>query len=196
MKCSRGKVLSRKIRWPETEHIGVDDRLGSKPSTEGIPQDSPDSRTGTTVGLNSRRMVMGFHLEGDAVLIIEGHDPCIVFKYRQAEGSLLLFHQFLCRTGNRVLEKVFENDLLSTRPLMLDPGGQGLMATMLAPGLRQGLQLNIGSRTPHASEMIPNSTHLIEVQRQLALDTQRHQRIVIKPRELNLSKRELIRSRH
>ena len=75
---------------------------------------------------------------------------------------------------------------------MLNPGSQGLVAAMLTPGLGDGLELDVSRRTALCLKMIPNRTHLIEIERELPIDAELDQSFIINPRKLNLPERKLV----
>ena len=195
MQRAGGQLIHGKIGRAEAEDIRIDDRLGAQPRTQSVPQNPSDPRPRPSIRLDSGGMVVGLHLEGDTVVIIEGHDSRVVLEDREAEGSLLLLHQLPGRSGYRVLEKIFVGNPLAIGPLMLNPGSQGLVAAMLAPGLGDGLELDVSRRPALCLKMIPDRTHLIEIERKLPIDAELDQPFIVDPRELNLPERKLVGGR-
>ena len=63
------KILRTRISWPETQNVGNGNRISG--NTEHIANDSTYAGIGSAEGFNGGGMIMGFHLDGNVIGIIE-----------------------------------------------------------------------------------------------------------------------------
>src|SRR5690606_22214195 len=158
-RARRDRVL-RKIGRAETEDIRVDDRLGAEPGSERVAEHSSDAGARAAVWLDGRRVVVRLDLEGEPPRVIERDHSGVVAKDGEAEVAVGTKNQGLRRARDRVAKQVLESDDLSIGTLVLDGRRQRLVAAVLAPGLRDRLELDVERVPSKAREVVADGAHL------------------------------------
>ena len=156
------------IRRREAEDVGVAKRLGAQAGPHGIADHSSDAGVGTAVGFDGAGVVVCFDFKYHVIIVIEFDDTGVV---REDLHAPILFAQLLA-DGLRGLEDRFlEHVLEMLRPVLVDVGdaaSQRLVAAVLAPGLGDGLQFDVGWIAAQTLEMRLDGLHLGQRQVQLA----------------------------
>ncbi len=125
-------------------------------------------------------MIVRFDFEADVVLIVESDDAGIVFEHAHAPVGRAQIATDLLRGGeNGLLQHVLKMPL-PMRVAVGNPAGQGFMAAMLAPGLRDGFQFDVGRVAAKLAEMGLDRPHLFDRQIQLASAAELGQRGIVK----------------
>src|SRR5690606_14060328 len=136
------------------EDVGIANRLGAQARAERIANHAADAGICPAIGLESGRMVMGFHLEADVVRFVETHDAGVISEYAHAPIVLAERLANLVRCGkDRFLEHVLEL-ALAVRSAIGDPAAERFVAAVLAPGLRDGFELDICGVAIERAEML------------------------------------------
>ena len=80
-----GSCSKRQILRAEAEHIGGGDGFGR--NAQHIADHAADAGIGAAERLDGRGVVVGLHLEGDFVLVVEIDDAGVIDKGREHPGS-------------------------------------------------------------------------------------------------------------
>ena len=158
-----GKLVEGQVRRRHAEDVGVADRLRAQPGAERIANDATQPRVGAAVRIDSRGMVVCFHLEADVVLLVESHDAGIVGKDAHQPVAVQVFR----RLEDRLFEQVV--DRAATKR---DPTPQRLVRAVLAPGLGERFKLAVGWLAAKLNEMALDALHLREAERKLPRSAQ------------------------
>jgi hypothetical protein len=155
-----GQARGGQVGRPEAEDVRVGDGPAAQARAERVAQHAAQARARAAVGLDGRGVVVRLDLAGEVEGLVEGDDAGVVDEDRLAEGAVELARR--ARDGR--LEQVVD-DLA----LVLDAAGHGLVLAVLRPGLRDGLELDVGRLAALGSEVRLHGLHLDRVERQAAL---------------------------
>ena len=173
------KIFERNFRRSEAENVRVGDRLGAHSCPHRVTDDAADPRVGAAVGLQRGRVIVRFHLEADVVLVVERHDARIILEDAHAPVFFAeVFADLLCRGENRFLQHILEDDLLLAVPVR-NAAGQGFVGAVLAPGLRDGFQLDVGRVAVQLLEVLLDRLHLDQREVKLAFEREGFQLVVV-----------------
>ena len=78
MKRAFRQRVVRRIRQPEAEDIGVQNRLRTEPRAERIPNHAADTGARTSIRLNRRGMVVRLHLKNEVIGIVKFDDAGVI----------------------------------------------------------------------------------------------------------------------
>ena len=173
------------VRRAEAEDIGVEYKLGTKTSAEGVPVDSHNAGKGSAVGVKGRGAVVGLYLEGNIQLVVESYHPGIVLKNGKTPVILSqFFPDDTCGPADICIEQAVDF-LPAPRCFICDACIEYLVLAMLRPGLGQGLEFAVSVTCPKACllsvfyyffflEMGLEAFHLVQVQYQHPLPGKCH----------------------
>ncbi len=184
----------RSFRRREAEDVGVADGAGAQPGSQRIADHTADARVRTAVRFQGRRVIVRLDLEADALLFVERHNAGVVLEH--ADAPVVVTQPFADLDGgceDRLPQHVLEVPL----PLAVaipNPAGQRLVRTVLAPGLRQRFQLDVGRVPIQLDEAPANCLHLGQVQIQLPRPAQLGQLLVVHFADGDRHELELVRT--
>ena len=122
-------------------------------------------------------MVVGLDLERNVVVVVEGDDPGVVDKRRTQPRWIERLRGLTQRRKQAIVKA--DGDLAVGRGVgEVDASPEGLVHTVLGPGLGEGLEFGVGRRTSLASEVRLDRLHLGEVEREHPILRQAEQIIV------------------
>ncbi len=172
-------VLGRRLGRGKAKHVGVANRPRAKSGAERIANHAAHARVGPAVGFQRRRMVVGLDLEHQVVLVVEADHAGVVGEYAHAPviGAQRAAN-FAGGREDRLLEHVVEPPR-ALGPVIIDAAGQGLVAAMLAPGLGDRLQLDVGRIAIELAKMCLDGPHLGQRQVELPLAAEPLERRVV-----------------
>jgi hypothetical protein len=174
------QVLVRRVGRGKAEHVGVADRSGAHARAHRVADHAPDAGVGPAVRLQGRGVVVRLDLEHDVVLVVEPDHPGVVLEHAHAPIPLArLVADMFGGRENRLAEHVLEMPL-ARRVAIVNPPGKRLVATVLAPGLRDRLQLDIGRVAIQRAEMGLDRLHLDQRQVKLPFTAEPLQRRVVR----------------
>jgi hypothetical protein len=135
---SRGEHLWRCLERTEAEDVGVGDRLGRDP--EHVAHDATHPGIGAAERLQGTGVIVGFDLEGDLMVAVEGDHPGVVLERREHPGP------FRCIGGRHDgrLQEARDLEIRRARLAVLDRCLERAVRAVLRPGLGDGLQLDVG----------------------------------------------------
>ena len=150
-----------RTRRTEAEHIRIEDRPGTFPGSENVTIDTDNSGYRTAIRIERRRAVVRLRLEAKQRFIVKPNDPGIVMKHT-LQKTVVARHRFCgCpdigaeEVVNRLLRRrVGRSPGRRVRPVcVVDPRREDLVLAVLAPCLRNHLQLDVGrlGRQPRAA---------------------------------------------
>ena len=145
----------------DAEDVGVADRLGARgrcPSGSRITPPRPG--VGPPVGVDRRRVVVGLDLETDVKIVVEPDHARVVGE----DADEPVAAHLLGRAEDGPLEEVVDHPAVE-----IDPAPEGLVRTMLGPGLREGLEFAVGRLPSEFVEMGLDGLELGEAEVQLPL---------------------------
>ena len=139
--------------------IRVADRLRPESGPQRVADHAAQASVRTAVRIDGRRVVVGLDLEADVVFLIESDDPGVIAE----DAHQPVAGQFPRGAEDRLLQEVVDRPALER-----DSPLQGLVRTMLAPGLGEGLELAVGGVPADRREVLLDRSHLGEAQRELS----------------------------
>ena len=169
------------------EHVDGGDGLRGKAGAHHVSNASTDAGGRTTIGLDRARVVVRLHLDAHGMRFIEGDHARVVHEHAQApvDGARLRrIHQLMRGGGHGVLQQVVHHQRVAVARM---PRGQArarkqrwrarrkalfgvahaalqrLVNAVLAPGLRDGLQLDLARLAALAAVLRLHGTHLVQV---------------------------------
>ena len=174
MEGSGGNLRVGQVRRTKAEDVGGGDRPGR--NAKDIPHDTANAGVRATEGIQGGGVVVRFHLERQIQVVGEPNHPRIILKNRDEP---LLGHFVVDRADAGVKDPV--NGLCVDGPTLqilmaeTDAGLEGLVLTVLGPGLGQRLQFHIRGITSEVPERLADGLHLVEAQRQTPIPAQGRQ---------------------
>ena len=139
-------------------------------------------------------MVVRLDLEDDVELVVEAHDAGVVLEHAHAPVVVRPPLADLLRGGeDRLLEHVLEAAARRHVVAVGDPPGERLVAAVLAPGLGERLQLDVGRVAVQLAEVGLDRLHLGQLQVELALAAEPHERLVVQLADRHVPQFELVR---
>src|SRR5262249_3082231 len=131
-------ALLRQVRRADEERVGVRDRARAAPGPEHVADHTADPGARAAVGVGRARVVVGLDLDGEGEALVEGHDPGVVLEHAHAPGP----RELVRGARDRALQQVVDAARHAAAGRReLDQAGERLVLAVLAPGLRQGLEL-------------------------------------------------------
>ena len=179
MQHARRQLVDRRVGRGEAEHVGAAHRLGAQAGAHDVANHAAEARVGAAVGLEGRGVVVRLDLERDVELVVEPHDAGVVLEDADAPVVVAPAAAQLLRGGeDRLLEHVLELPLAALVAVG-DPAGERLVAAVLAPGLGDRFQLDVGRLAAQLGEMPLDRLHLGELQVELPLAAEPHEGVVV-----------------
>src|SRR6185503_18044990 len=139
-----GRDLLR-VGLADAEDVGRADRLRAEAAAQDVADHAAEAGVRAAVRLDRARVVVGLDLEADVRGLVELDDARVVLEDADAPGP----GEVLGRLGDRRLEQV-RDDL----PLERDVAGEGLVLAVFAPGLGDGLELDVARLPPDLLEVV------------------------------------------
>ena len=130
-----GKLVGREVGRRHAEDVGVADGLGPQAGPQGIADHAADARVRAAVRVDRGGVVVRLHLEADIEFVVEADHAGVVGEDADQPVEI----QGLGGGEDGLLEQVVDRP-----PLELDLALERLVRAVLAPGLRQGLELAVG----------------------------------------------------
>ena len=132
--------------------VSADHAPFTEPGAEGVAIDADDSGDRAAVRIEGRRRIVGLDLDHQMLPVVEGHDAGVVVKDRdEPRLAFTLDRPALDLTGGS-LEVAPEQRLdgfgLRAGLAIVDRGIEDLVLAVLAPGLGQALELDVGGCRP------------------------------------------------
>ncbi len=179
MQYAGRKLVEWRVGRSEAENVGVGDRLGAHSGTHRVADHAADARVGAAVRLQGRRMVVRLHLEDHVVAVVEADDSGVVLEDAYAPVVLARRLAYLHRgVEDRLAEHILEGSF-AVRVAVADPPGQRLVAAMLAPGLGDRFQFDVGRVALERLEMGLDCPHLDQREVKLTFQGQPLERFVV-----------------
>ena len=193
------------------EHVGGGDGLGGKAGAHHVSNASTNAGGRTTIGLDRARVVVRLHLDAHGVRFVEGDHARVVHEHAQApvDGARLRrIHQLMRCGGHSVLQQVVHHQRIAvTRMARSDTRArkqrwrarrkalfgvahaalQRLVNAVLAPGLRDGLQLDLARLAALAAVLRLHGTHLVQAQEQVRFAAQTLKRGIVQIAQLHMT---------
>ena len=168
------KLVSREVGGAEAQDVGDRDRAVRR--SHHIADHPADTGVRSTKRLDRRGMVVRLGLDGQRRAFRERHDAGVADEGTAQERRI--------DRDRRVAQLVHQR--LDGLPVAVaDESPERLVRTVLAPCLRQRLQLDVGGGPAGRAEVIDDGVQLGEVQRQSTLAVECQQSIVIEPVDLD-----------
>ena len=133
--------------------------LAPRPHAEDVADDAADARAGAAVGIDGAGVVVGLDLERQARAAVELDDAGVVVEHADTKGPVELARGVLDR---------FAKEVLDVLAVQVDRTGEGLVLAVLAPGLRERLELAQRGLAFELDVVGLNGAHLLERERELA----------------------------
>ncbi len=174
MKHALGYFFEFFIRWPETENIGVGYGFSAESRAHRVANNSADSCCRSAVRVQCRWMIVRFHLETHRACFVELYHAGVVVKDRDTPGLV----QFFCCPKDGLLEQIIEVNLLAV-DTHINRALERLMDTVLAPGLGEHFQLDVGRLPAEVAVMLLYGLHLDEIEEKVFCLAQSRQGVVV-----------------
>ena len=162
-------VGRRGVGRGDAEHVEVGDRLGAEAGAEHVADHAAEAGRRAAVGLDRRGMVVGLDLHADVVVAVEPHHARVVLEHAHTPVARTERVADRLRGGeHRLLEEV----VVAGRPGgadVIDAAGERLVAAVLAPGLRDRLQLDLERGAAEGVKVVADSVQLADGQGQAAV---------------------------
>ena len=171
--------VGRRVGRGEAEDVGVADRLRAQAGAHDVANDAADAGVRAAVGLERRGMVVRFDLEATLNSSSNRTTPALSSNTLTHQSSRPSWRANLLRGGeDRFLEHVLELPL-AVLVAIGDAAGERLVAAMLAPGLGDRFQLDVGRIAAELAEVLADRLHLGQLQIELPLAAEAHQGVVV-----------------
>src|SRR5439155_16473909 len=137
------------------------------------------TRGAATVRFDSAGVIVRFDLEADGIVIIENDHAGVVFENAQAKAVAAPRDEILRALEDRLLDQVpVAADGFSRLVHDLDRALERLVNAVLAPGLRDRLQLDIARLTLPPAKIVSNGLHLLKREEQVPLAAESRELLV------------------
>ena len=152
-----GDLRVRCVRFPEAEHVGVEDGTGPFSGPQDISVHSHNPRDGAAVGIQRRRRVVGFHFKAEKIVVIEFNDPGVVMEKGFEIG-------FRCQQGiGGAFDVGFEERVDLLFPVFFPVGDfriENLVFAVFRPGLGGHFQFHVRG-TIRKTQFFPSRADII-----------------------------------
>ena len=167
MQAALRQVLRVEVGRADEERVRVRDRARAEADAQDIAHDAADARARAAVGIDRAGVVVGLDLERHVVTGVELDDARVVVEHADAPGCIDLEG----RRRDRLLQEVLvdERRVAGLVVRELDAAREGLVLAVLAPGLRQGLELAGRRLATEVRVELLDARHLEQGQRELSL---------------------------
>ncbi len=177
----------------DAEDVGVGDGLGAQPGAHDVADAAADAGGAAAVGLDGAGVVVGFDFEADGVGFVEDDDAGVVLEDAEAERFLAFCDQIFGALENRLFDQVsvcaedfsrFVDDL--------NGAFERFMNAVLAPGLGDRLQFDVGGLALLGTEVFLDGLHLGQREEQVAVAAELCELVVGKIAQLNVLEAETV----
>ncbi len=168
------EVVEWQVCGPETQHVGHRDRpVGD---AQDIADHAADAGVRAAEGLDRGGMVVRLGLEGDGRALGELDDAGVAHEGRTDEGSIEILG-----AAAELREQRFDRALVRPALVDLDGRSERLVGAVLAPGLGEYLDLDIGDVPSQALVLVADGAQLLDVEVQRAVLVEFRQTVVVEP---------------
>src|SRR5439155_8559972 len=138
-------------------------------------------------------VIVRFDLEADGIVIIENDHAGVVFENAQAKAVVAPRDEILRALEDRFLDQVpIAADGFSRLVHDLDRALERLVNAMLAPGLRDRLQLDVARLTLLPAKIVSNGLHLLEREEQVPVAAEPRELLVVQIADGNVLELETV----
>jgi len=155
MECAGVDFVSGEVGRAEAEDVGVGDWFGAESGSEGVADDAADAGARAAVGFDCGGMVVGFDLEADVHVAVEGDDSGVVDEDADAPGFVELAGD--ARDGG------FE-EVVYGAAVHADEAFEGFVDAVFRPGLGEGFEFDVGGVSAEFGEVVLDCAHFLEVE--------------------------------
>ena len=157
------------IRGREAENVRIADRFRTQARSERITDHAAETGIGTTVWLEGRRMIVGFHFDTGMELLVELNHPRIVTEDADAPVLIAsLLTQFAGCGEDGLLEHALELDVACFIDIV-HASAERFVGTVFAPGLGDSFQFGVGGVSIQILKMLLDRLHFRQTEVQLTL---------------------------
>ena len=160
-----GQLFKGQVRRAKAEHVCSGH--GPRADPHHVPHHPAHAGVGAAEWLQGRGVVVGLQLEGQVQLVVKTHDARVIHKSRMHPGARRLLRSPLDvgpQHGVHYLAALGIRGAVGADLLVGDPRPEGLVHTVLGPGLGQHLQLQVCGLALLLPVVGLDGAHLLQVQ--------------------------------